>query len=150
MSAEDTSISLTRSLEDYLETVYTLVGERQVARVRDIASARGVKPGSVTPAMQRLAGMGLVDYSRREFIGLTPLGRTIAERIYERHQLLGRLLVDVLQLPADQAMPVACAMEHCLTPPVTERLHQVLDFFESQPAGRDFVTGFQSWLAERR
>jgi len=37
-------LALTPALEDYLETIFALVRETGMARVRDIASARGVRP----------------------------------------------------------------------------------------------------------
>ena len=49
---------LTGSLEDYLETIYLLIRDRKVARVKDIAEARDVRMASVTPAMRRLAELG--------------------------------------------------------------------------------------------
>ena len=43
MAADSQKGELTGSLEDYLETVYLLIQERRVARVRDIARARSVR-----------------------------------------------------------------------------------------------------------
>ena len=61
----DEPLTLSSSLEDYLETIYRLIGSRSVARVRDIAKARDVKPASVSPALKRLQDLGLVDYVQR-------------------------------------------------------------------------------------
>ena len=69
MNAEVTMGTLSSSLEDYLETVYQLVKEHKFARVRDIAKARNVKAGSVSPALKRLAELfsdGEIDYRRLE------------------------------------------------------------------------------------
>ncbi len=115
-------LGLSGSLEDYLETIYLLAQERQFARVRDIASARGVKAGSVSPALKRLSDMGLVNYVRREYVSLTPEGEREARRVFARHQILTRFFKEVLQMPAVAAEEQACSMEHILTNDAMDRL----------------------------
>ena len=102
MTNEASTSSLTASLEDYLETIYRLVREKRFARVRDIAQARGVKAGSVSPAMKRLAELGLIAYQQREYIGLTAEGERAARRIYARHQLLTSFFHDLLKRAIDE------------------------------------------------
>ena len=53
MNAETAGLSLTRALEDYLETILLLLRENPFARVRDIARARDVRAAPVAPAPQR-------------------------------------------------------------------------------------------------
>jgi DtxR family Mn-dependent transcriptional regulator len=118
---------LTASLEDYLETIYELIRDKKLARVKDIAEARGVQAGSVSPAMKRLSNMGLISYVRREYIDLTPEGMRQARRVYARHQVLTRLFRDILGLSQEEAQKNACAMEHNLTEEAMDRL---VRFFE--------------------
>jgi len=139
--------SLTDSLEDYLETIYLLVREGSVARVRDIARARDVKAGSVTPALKRLSDAGLIDYAQREFIRLTPAGEREARRVLARHTILTRFFEEVLQLPSEAAEDQACAMEHSLSNEAMDRLVRFFEFMHvcpSSPAG--FLTGFHRCL----
>ena len=96
MADETGTCHLSSSLEDYLETVFELVRDRKVARVKDIAKARGVRAASVTPAMHRLAHLGLIDYAEREYIVLTPAGEKMARRVYARHRVLQRFFREVL------------------------------------------------------
>ncbi|HEV58563.1 MAG TPA: MarR family transcriptional regulator, partial [Phycisphaerales bacterium] len=56
------SVSLTASLEDYLEAIFHLENKDKVARSKDIAGALGVARPSVTGALRTLAGKGLVNY----------------------------------------------------------------------------------------
>ncbi len=146
MAASTPGFHLTRSLEDYLETIYALIRDQRVVRVRDIAEARGVKPGSVSPALRRLSALGLVDYTQRGHIGLTPQGERLARRVYARHRVLERLLGDVLLLPQQDAEPVACAMEHSLTPAAMDRLTLFLEYLEEHGEGRSFLADFHAWL----
>jgi len=135
MKSRDASIS--PAMEDYLETIYLLVGERKVARVRDIAKARSVRPGSVTPAMQKLGRMGLIRYTQREYIDLTPEGEEVARRTLARHELLRRFFQDVLRTSAQNARADACSMEHYLSDEGMDRLTRLFEFIQRCPRSRD-------------
>jgi DtxR family transcriptional regulator, Mn-dependent transcriptional regulator len=135
---------LTGSLEDYLETVYELVREQKVARVRDIARTRGVRAASVTPAMRRLAEIGMIRYVQREFIDLTAKGEDAARRIFARHQILTRFFQQVLEMPAGAAQANACAMEHSLSPEGMDHLVRFFEFLGNCPRGGEFLEQFHS------
>jgi DtxR family Mn-dependent transcriptional regulator len=133
---------LSPSLEDYLETVYELSRDQKVARVRDIARARGVRAASVTPAMRRLFKLGLIHYEKREYIDLTPDGQREAQRIFSRHQVLKRFFEQVLKIPEDSAAADACAMEHSLSLGGMDYLVRFLEFLNSCADGRRFLELF--------
>ena len=124
---------LTSALEDYLETILQLVNEQSFARVKDIASARDVKAASVSPALKRLADLGMVNYARREYVTLTEKGEAAARRVYARHQILSRFFEKVLQMSHEAAESEACAMEHSLTNEGMERLVRFFEFLVSCP-----------------
>lgn len=132
--ARDDPSRLTRSLEDYLETIYDLVRKHKVARVKDIARIRGVKSGSVSPAMRRLAALGLIRYEQREFIDLTKAGEARARRVVARHQILGTFFRDILQMSAGAADKDACAMEHTLSTEAMDRLARLVEVLKSDSA----------------
>ena len=132
-------------LEDYLETIYLLVQEHGFARVKDIARARDVKAATVSIALRKLAESELVNYERREYIGLTPKGEEAARRIVTRHRLLSRFFEEVLKMAPRAASEQACAMEHSLTDEAMDRMvsffeflgncPSVIDIFQRCPAG---------------
>ena len=137
------TIELTDALEDYLETVFRLVSEHGFARVKEIATARNVKAGSVSPALKRLSEMGLVNYVRREYVTLTPEGEKEARRIYSRHRLLTRFFGKVLQMSPGAAEQEACAMEHSLSNEAMDRLVRFFEFLAACPNGSsDFLERF--------
>lgn len=133
MTSETMKPNLTDALEDYLETIYRLVRKQSFARVRDIAKARNVKAGSVSPALKRLSDMGLVTYVRREYITLTEEGERQARRVYARHRLLIRFFETVLQMPHEAADREACAMEHSLSDEGMDRLVRFFEFLSACP-----------------
>jgi len=144
MPEEPQTAELTSSLEDYLETIYELVRDQKLARVKDIAKARGVRAGSVSPAMRRLAAMGLIEYAHREYIDLTPAGEQLARSIYARHQLLTRFFEQFLQMPSEEAKADACAMEHSLSPHGMEHLVRFFEFLQVCPEGPEFLAKFHA------
>lgn len=135
-------VALTGALEDYLETIYELSRDKKVARIRDIAKARQVRAASVTPAMRRLAELGLVAYHQREYIELTEQGRQAARRVYAKHQLLTRFFVEILRMPEDAARADACSMEHSLSSAGMEHLVRFFEFLRACPGGQDFLDRF--------
>lgn len=136
--------TLTPALEDYLETIYRLMAGTGYARVRDIAAARDVQPGSVSPAMKRLDALGLVEYERRESVRLTERGLQLARRVDSRHRVLQRFFESFLRLPADVAEHDACAAEHALSSLTVDRLVRLFEYMEMCPQGEDQLQRFLS------
>ena len=136
-------LTLTSALEDYLETIYELVRDNKLARVRDIAKARGVRSASVSPAMRRLSDLGLIRYVQREYIDLTDSGEKTARRIYARHQALSRFFHEILQIPKEAAVADACAMEHSLSDEGMDHLVRFLEFMGNCHEGHRFLDRFQ-------
>jgi len=137
METNQKPTSLSHSLEDYLETIYLLLRGQKLARVKDIAKARGVKASSVTPAMKRLAEQGLVDYNQHEYIDLTPEGADLARRTLARHEILKRFFLEILGLDEAKAEADACSMEHHLSDEGMDRLVRLFEFLARCPQGHD-------------
>lgn len=144
MSENKTQTELTGALEDYLETIYELVRDRKLARVKDIAKARGVKSGSVSPAMRRLSDLGYIKYYEREFIDLTPEGEQAARRVFARHQLLKRFFTEILRMSSKAALEDACSMEHSLSDEGMDHLVRFFEFLEGCPEGRKLLDRFRT------
>ncbi len=127
------SAILTSALEDYLETIYLFVQQQGFARVRDIAKARNVKAGSVSPAMKRLAALGLIEYAQREYIKLTDEGERFARKIFSRHEILTRFFHEFLKMDLEDASADACALEHSLSDEAMDRLVRLFEFMRLCP-----------------
>lgn len=124
---------LSESLEDYLEIILQLQQEKRVARVRDIASRKGVSNASVSNALSRLARDGFVLHEAREFVELTDRGMELARRVLHRHAFLISFLRDVLQVSEDTAEADACAIEHHVSAETLEKLATFYQFVRSCP-----------------
>lgn len=149
MSAE--AVSLSASLEDYLEAIFRLSRMRRVVRVRDIANALGVTPPSATGAIQQLKERGLVAHEKYEDVLLTEAGRSAATEVHQRHEELRSFFEDVLLLEPDAAEREACALEHSISAHTLERLRRFLVCVrrcaEGQPGG---VHAFRPYIETGR
>lgn len=138
------NIEITPALEDYLETIFEIISSKGVARVKDIAAIRNVKPGSVSPALKRLSESGYIIYNQGEFVTLTEKGSEIAVKTITRHKLLYRFLVDILHVDIENAERDACLMEHSLSDSSVNKLTSFFEFFQTCPEGREFLRKYSN------
>jgi DtxR family Mn-dependent transcriptional regulator len=114
--------SISISTEEYLEQIYRLGRREDEVTTTDLARRLNVSPPSVTGMLKRLGERGLIQHRPYQGVTLTEEGRAIAVQTIRRHELVERLLTDVLGLPWHLADTEACRLEHHITPPVEERL----------------------------
>ncbi|KAA0257314.1 metal-dependent transcriptional regulator [Deferribacter autotrophicus] len=120
---------LSRNMEDYLETIYVLLKESPVARVKDIAEKLDVKKSSVTNALKLLSEKGLVNYDKYSYITLTDEGMKYAEEIFHKHTVLTKFLVEVLSVEKERAEENTCRIEHVIDKDIFEKFERFLSFF---------------------
>ena len=80
------------SSENYLETILILSSKLPVVRSVDIATMLGVSKPSVSHAMKLLREDGYIAMDRYGTVTLMEKGAEIANRIYERHTVLTKML----------------------------------------------------------
>ena len=119
---------MTQSLEDYIETIYVIIGEGKPAQVRDVARLLDVKMPSVVKAIHELKKLGLVTQEPYAPINLTAKGARLAKQVFARHELLRNFLVK-LGVGRKAADRDACLMEHILS---AETIDKIRDYTERQ------------------
>lgn len=143
------TVTLTPTLEDYLETISRFVVAEGSARVRDIAEALSVHKSTVTTALQSLREKKLISYSPYEKATLTSLGRSVAQQIVRRHEVASRFLSEVLSVPKDVAEQNACRIEHAIDHEVLNRLFRFVEFVKECPRGGEkWIHGFSHFCDE--
>lgn len=110
-----------QSAEDYLETILILSKKKPVVRSVDIAEELGYKKSSVSVAMKHLRENEHITVTREGYIYLTETGRSIAEMIYERHQILSSWLI-YLGVDEETAKTDACRIEHDISTQSFEKI----------------------------
>jgi DtxR family Mn-dependent transcriptional regulator len=142
---------LSASLEDYIEAIYHIITEKQVARGKDISARLSVSGASVTEALRALSKKGLINYAPYEVITLTEQGRVIAEDVIHRHTSLKQFFTDVLAIEESLAEEGACKIEHTAPPQIIDRMVDFIHFLEVCPrGGKDLISGFANFCQQGR
>ena len=122
-------MALHESAEMYLETIYTLSKKGGSVRSIDVAEHMGYSKPSVSRAMGLLKKGSFIEIAPDGAITLTPSGVEVAEKIYERHTLLTRLLV-TLGVSPETAAEDACKLEHAISDESFEAIKKHIQAFE--------------------
>lgn len=102
---------LQESGEMYLETILILSRKNGAVRSIDISEYMGYSKPSVSRAMGLLRSDGYIAVDGGGYISLTESGKNIAEKIYERHNVLAEAL-KMLGVSDSAAVADACKIEH--------------------------------------
>lgn len=104
-------MQIQESSEMYLETILILSEKQSSVRSIDIAEYMGFSKPSVSRAVGLLKEGGFITVDKNGFLKLTDRGSERARKIYERHELLTKLLVS-LGVDEETASEDACRIEH--------------------------------------
>ena len=105
---------LQESGEMYLETIYVLSQNSNCVRSIDVAEHMGYSKPSVSRAMGLLKQGGYVIVDEDGFLVLTEEGRNMAQKIFDRHTVLSKLLVS-MGVCEKTAAEDACKIEHVIS-----------------------------------
>lgn len=108
------NISLTSSMEDYLEAVLVLQQKHGYIRCVNVAGYLGVTKPSVSRAVKELSKKKCLLKKDDGTLSLTEQGRQIAQQIYEKHQFFTKQLIEA-GVPRDIAVQDACRLEHVIS-----------------------------------
>jgi DtxR family transcriptional regulator, Mn-dependent transcriptional regulator len=129
-----TSKEPTETIARYLEALFYIEAEGEVARGARLADWLSVSRPTVTMALRRMSRDGLVRATKHE-IALTKLGRAEAAAVVRKHRLMERWLTDVLGFDWVAADQEAARLEHAVSDAVVERLFEVLGHPTTCPHG---------------
>lgn len=124
MADDDDRISNT--IEDYLQSIYSLETEGERTISARLARWMRVTPPTAWATIQRMHRDGMVEIDGKKTILLTPKGRALAESVARRHRLSERFLNDVLGLGWAEAHQEAHHFEHGVTPVIEARMVHIM------------------------
>lgn len=119
----------------YLEAIYYILSEGEVARSARLADWLGVSRPTVTVALRRMSRDGMVRVAAGKRIELTEKGEAEAAAIVRRHRIVERWLTDHLGLDWVRADEEAARLEHAISEEVEHRLYESLGRPRSCPHG---------------
>lgn len=126
MPGKATQAQPSATIEDYLQTVYSLETEGERVISARLARWMSVTPPTAWGTVQRMQRDGLLTIDEKKTIHLTERGRKLAEGAARRHRLSERFLSDHLGLGWAEAHEQAHEFEHGMTPVIEERIFELL------------------------
>ncbi len=107
-------MALLSSGEMYLETIYLLCKDGASVRSVDVAEYMNFSKPSVSRAVGLLKKENYIVVDDSGLITLTEIGYVLAQKIYERHTLLTKVLMS-LGVDEETASTDACRIEHVIS-----------------------------------
>lgn len=107
-------MKIQRSAEDYFETIYILKKRNGSVRAIDIVNEMDFSKPTVSVAMKKFRENGFITVDPDGQINLTQQGLFIAERTFEKHNVIARALL-MLGVSEETAYEDACRIEHCIS-----------------------------------
>ena len=132
--------AFSRSVEDYLKTVFNLTERGEAASTSALAEALEIQPASVTGMVKRLAESGLLEHVPYRGVRLTELGLREALRVIRRHRVLETYLATHLGYTWDDVHDEAERLEHAASDQLIERMAATLEDPSHDPHGAPIPT----------
>ena len=120
-------MKIKESAENYLETILILSKKNIAVRSIDIANEMNFTKASISIAMKRLREDGYINMDDDRMITLTPKGKDIASMVYERHQIIAKILI-ALGVDEATAYEDSCKIEHDLS---QKSFEKIKEFYEN-------------------
>jgi DtxR family transcriptional regulator, Mn-dependent transcriptional regulator len=114
------------TIEDYLQSMYSLETEGERIISARLARWMRVTPPTAWATVRRMSKSGMVEIDDKKTIHLTPKGRELAESVARRHRLSERFLSDVMGLGWAEAHQEAHHFEHAMTPVIEASVVRLL------------------------
>ena len=118
-------MKIQESAENYLETILMLKKKNTFVRSIDIAHELEYSKASVSVAMKSLRESGYITVNSDGGIVLTDMGLEVAERMYERHEIIAKILISI-GVDEETAYEDSCKIEHVISNTTFEKLKQYL------------------------
>jgi DtxR family Mn-dependent transcriptional regulator len=140
---------ISKTIEDYLESIYSITLRKGYARTKDISRDLNVKPASVTEMLNKLKDIGFANYEKYSGVTLTKQGEKVARTVKTRHETLTKLLKIIL-ISDKTAENDACKLEHELSPETIEQLTKFVKFVENAPLYPKWLEHFREFCRTGR
>jgi DtxR family Mn-dependent transcriptional regulator len=137
---------LSETLQNYIETMYEIIIEKNGVRVKDLAKRMKVKNSSVVSALQALKKSGHINYEPYGIISLTNQGNEVAQQLTEKHRVLRHFFEKILGLEPDTADEHACKIEHAMSEEAFKRFTQFVKYiYSNYKKNPKWLDGFKTF-----
>ena len=137
-------MALSTTAENYLKALYLLQqrqGGKAPVPMGRFAEAVSVTPGTATTMVKRFDADGLMTYTPRKGVRLSPRGKKLALHVLRRHRIIETFLVQVLGLDWSEVHQEAEVLEHAVSDKVLDKLDALLGHPTADPHGSPIPPG---------
>jgi len=128
-------LKITISKENYLKTIAEAESEGETVIAATLSRWLKVSAPAVTMAIRRLKRDDLIRVGREGQITLTRPGRTIANRLLNRHHLIERMLTEIFGMEWYKVHEEAEQLEHAVSADFENKLREKLGNEDACPHG---------------
>ena len=107
-------MDVSEAIQNYLETIHILSLKHNEVHAVDICNHLSYSRPTVSIVLRQMRESGLVTVDDLNHIHLTEEGLRIAERLYERHNVISEIFMR-LGVSRETAIEDACKIEHDLS-----------------------------------
>lgn len=118
-------MKIQESAENYLEAILMLKNKHGYVRSIDVANQLNFTKPSVSVVMKSFREEGYVTVDHEGNISLTDKGLAIAEKVYERHLVIAKILI-ALGVDEKTAYEDSCKIEHDISDVSFQKLKEHL------------------------
>lgn len=118
-------MQIKESAENYLEAILMIKKEKGNVRSIDVANHLNFTKPSVSVAMKSFREEGYVTMDNDGSINLTQKGMEIAEKVYERHEVIAKALI-ALGIDDEVAYEDSCKIEHDISQQTFDKIKEHL------------------------
>ena len=128
-------MKISPSKEDYIKTIYSLNGAKDIVSNKQLAHSLSVSAASVTDMNNRLKKENLITYYPYKGVQLTDIGIQIANKLIRKHRIWEVFLYEKLGFDWDEVHVEADRLEHASSEKVINALSELLGHPEYDPHG---------------
>lgn len=132
----------TKTIEGYIEVIYTLQKKRGQVHTNDVASALGVAAPSATEMLQKLGNENLLNYVPYHGVTLTADGEKMAKELTQKHKTLSEFL-EIIGVDRKDADIDACQIEHHVSRWTMKQLNKFVEFVRDAPHDPTWLKHFK-------
>lgn len=119
-------MELTKSLEEYISTIYILEKTNKKIRVTDIATKMLITKPSVNRALKTLREKGYVNFEPYTDITLTDEGREVAQEISKKYDIVKIFLAEILGVSQKTAEIDSLKIKAVISEETEQKLQQFM------------------------
>ena len=124
---------ISKSLGEYLKTIYIIQKQNEKPRVTDIAEKMNCSKASVNKALKLLTEERLINYESYGQIEITEEGKKLAKKILEANDIVYLFLTEVLgeekSIAKDEAKEIKTVMKDTTLNKLAKYLHKELGLY---------------------